>query len=105
SMPWSGSKSNQHPHKELERFSPMTAVPGIRDGEMPVLHSGRIATSIKVVYTLFVLLLVPVYWVQHGPANFLWFSDIALLLALAALWLENRFLASMMAVGVLIPEI
>lgn len=72
---------------------------------MPVLHSGRIPTSIKVAYTLFVLLLVPVYWVQHGPANFLWFSDIALLVTLAALWLEARFLAGMMAVGVLIPEI
>lgn len=72
---------------------------------MSALHSGRLPASIKVVYTLVVLLLVPVYWVQHGPANFLWFSDIALLVALAALWLENRFLASMMTVGVLIPEI
>jgi hypothetical protein len=48
---------------------------------------------------------VPVYWVERGPTNFLWSSDIALFLITAALWLENRFLASMMAVGGLIPEL
>jgi hypothetical protein len=31
----------------------------------------------------------------YGPANFLWFCDIALLMTVPALWLENRFLASM----------
>ena len=59
----------------------------------------------KVTYTIFVCLLVPVYWVEQGPANFLWLSDIALLATVAALWLEHRFLTSMMAVGVLLPEI
>ncbi len=61
--------------------------------------------AIKVPYTLFVAVLVPVYWVQHGPANFLWFSDIALLVLLVALWREDRLLTSMMAVAVLLPEI
>ena len=60
---------------------------------------------IKVSYTLFVGVLVPVYWAERGPANFLWLSDIALLAAVPALWMESRFLTSMMAVGVLLPEL
>lgn len=62
-------------------------------------------TWIKISCTLFVCALVPVYWVERGPANFLWLSDIALLVTTLALWLENRYLASMMAVGVLLPEL
>jgi hypothetical protein len=60
---------------------------------------------LKLGYTVFVLILVPVYWKKWGPANFLWFSDVALLVMLAAVWLENGLLASMMGVAVLIPEI
>ena len=60
---------------------------------------------LKISYTLFVCFLVPVYWRHYGPANFLWFSDIALLLAVPALWLENSLLASMMALAVTIPEL
>lgn len=56
-------------------------------------------------YTLFVCVLVPVYWVEYGPANFLWGSDIALFVTLVALWTENRLIASMMAVAVLLPEL
>lgn len=39
------------------------------------------------------------YWRAYGPANFLWFSDIALLVMVAALWLDSRLLTSMMALG------
>jgi hypothetical protein len=49
--------------------------------------------------------LVPAYLVKYGPANFLWFSDIALLAAAIGLWLESRLLLGMMAVGVLLPEL
>jgi hypothetical protein len=44
-------------------------------------------------------------WVQYGPANFLWFSDIALFTTLVALWSENRLLVSMQAVAVLVLEL
>jgi hypothetical protein len=64
-----------------------------------------ISLWVKIPYTLFVLVFVPVYWFQYGPANFLWFSDIALFGTLAALWLESRFLASMMTSGVLLFDI
>ena len=60
---------------------------------------------LKLFYTLFVIILVPVYWADLGVANFLWGSDIALLVVVFGLWLESRFLVSMMAVGVLIPEL
>ena len=59
---------------------------------------------LKVVYTLFVCALVPIYWRQYGPANFLWFSDIALLALVPALWMENVLLVSMMAVSIIFFE-
>ena len=60
---------------------------------------------LKISYTLFVCLIVPVYWRRYGPANFLWFSDIALLVTVPALWLESSLLASMMALAVALPEL
>ncbi|OOZ43730.1 hypothetical protein [Solemya velum gill symbiont] len=63
-----------------------------------------IPRCLKLAYTAFVAVLVPVYWFEYGPANFLWGSDIALLVTLAALWLESRLLLSMMTIAILIPE-
>jgi hypothetical protein len=60
----------------------------------------RLPLWVKLANTGFLGVLVPAYWVHYGPANFLWFSDIALFLAVAALWSENAFLASMAAVSV-----
>jgi len=60
---------------------------------------------LKIVYTVFVVVLVPIYWRQYGPANFLWFSDIALFMTVAALWLENALLVSMAALSVLLLEL
>ena len=59
---------------------------------------------IKISYTLLVCILVPIYWRQYGPGNFLWFSDLALFITAAALWLESSLLASMMAVSVIVLE-
>lgn len=60
---------------------------------------------IKVAYTVIVLVTVAVYSGKYPLSNFLWFSDIALLLTAVALWLENPLIASMVAVGTLLPEI
>jgi hypothetical protein len=60
--------------------------------------------GVKVLYTLFVCALVPIYWRQYGPTNFLWFSDIALLALVPALWLENALLGSMIAISVVFFE-
>lgn len=59
---------------------------------------------IKIVYTLFAVFTVAVYAVKYHLGNFLWFSDIALVVTVPALWLESSLLASMMAVGILLPE-
>jgi hypothetical protein len=59
---------------------------------------------LKILYTLFICVLIPVYWRQYGPGNFLWFSDIALFTTAAALWLESSLLASMMALSVIVLE-
>ena len=48
---------------------------------------------------------MPVYWRAYGPTNFLWFSDLALLLTLPALWFESSLLASMMALSVLLFDL
>ena len=64
----------------------------------------QIPLWLKLAYTLFICVLVPVYWIHYGPGNFLWFSDIALLVTAAALWLENSLLVSMMALSVVVLE-
>lgn len=60
---------------------------------------------VKLAFTALALVVVPVYWRDLGPTNLLWFSDIALIVLVPALWLENRLLNSMMAVGVLAVEL
>jgi hypothetical protein len=65
---------------------------------------GIISPLVKVPYTLFVGILVPFYWRHYGPANFLWFSDIALFLTMVALWTESPLLASMQAVSITLLE-
>src|SRR6266550_2886908 len=64
----------------------------------------ELSLGLKIGYTLFVCVLVPIYWRQYGPANFLWFSDIALLAMVPALWLENTLVASTMAVSIIFFE-
>ena len=63
-----------------------------------------IPLGLKVIYTVFVCALVPIYWRQYGAANFLWFSDIALLALVPALWLENALLVSMLGISVVFFE-
>jgi hypothetical protein len=63
-----------------------------------------IPLAIKVPYTAFVAVLVPVYWRSYGPTNFLYFCDVALLLTLAGIWLESPLLVSMCCVGILVPQ-
>lgn len=60
---------------------------------------------LKIAFTIVVSIIVVVYVRKYGPANFLWFSDIALLVAVPALWLESSLLASMMAVSITLLEI
>ena len=49
-------------------------------------------------------LVVVGYWPHYGPANFLWFSNLALFLLTLGLALERPLLVSMPAVGVFLLE-
>lgn len=60
----------------------------------------KIDLAVKLLFTLFVAILVPIYWALYGPQNFLWLSDVGLFLTLAALWLNSSMLMSMAIVGV-----
>lgn len=64
----------------------------------------RIPLTVKLIYTAFVAVLVPYYWTQYTPWNFLYFCDVALLMTLAGIWMENRLLISLAAVGILMPQ-
>ena len=71
---------------------------------MRTLSSARIPLWVKLLYTLFVLVLVPNYLIAYGPTNFLYFCDVALLLTVAAVWLESALLVSAAAVGIVLPQ-
>jgi hypothetical protein len=60
--------------------------------------------AIKLVYTAFMAVMIPVYLYRYGPTNFLYFCDLALLFTLAGLWLDSALLISMCAVGLLVPQ-
>ena len=66
--------------------------------------ASRIPLWLKLTYTTFMAVLVPYYWAAYGPANFLYFCDVAILVTLVALWLESRLLASVQAVAILLPQ-
>jgi hypothetical protein len=65
----------------------------------------RVPLALKIAYTAFMAVLIPVYWANYGPTNFLYFCDLALLLTLAGVWLESPLLVSAPAVGIIAPQI
>jgi hypothetical protein len=70
------------------------------------LSTGRaIPLWLKLVYSAFMAVLIPVYWVQYGPTNFLYFCDVALLLVLWGIWRESPLAVSLAAVGILLPQV
>jgi hypothetical protein len=64
----------------------------------------RVPLAVKIGFTAFMAVLVPVYWRNYGPTNFLYFCDVALFFTLAAVWTENPLWVSMPAVGILLPQ-
>lgn len=60
---------------------------------------------LKLAYTAFMAVLIPVYWHHYGPSNFLYFCDVALLVTLVGIWRESPLLISMPAVGILAPQL
>jgi hypothetical protein len=64
-----------------------------------------ISQTLKWSYSIFMAVLIPFYWLTYGPSNFLYFCDVAILMVLAGIWLQNRLLVSMAGVGILLPQI
>ena len=56
--------------------------------------TGRIPLAVKVLYTAFTAVMVPVYLKDYGPTNFLYFCDVAVLMTLVAVWTEKSLWAS-----------
>lgn len=79
-----------------------TVPAGRRFGNL--IGTGRIPIWVKVVYTAFVAMVVPYYWMTYTPWNFLYFCDIALLVTVVALWVESPFLISTQAIGIVLPQ-
>ena len=70
----------------------------------PSRYAACVPIEVKLLYSTFVAVLVPVYWHYYGPTNFLYFCDVALLLTLIGIWIESPLLISMCAVGILLPQ-
>ena len=64
----------------------------------------RVPLAVTLPYTLFVAIVLPIYWKQYTPLNFLWFCDVALLTTLVGLWLESALLLSMQLIAILLPQ-
>lgn len=64
-----------------------------------IVDRQKIPLSVKIVYTAFMAILIPAWWINYGPSNFLWISDITLILAYLAVLFEKNIFASMAAVG------
>ena len=72
--------------------------------DQPSRDKRRFPLAIKLIYTAFVAVMVPVYLRDYGPTNFLYFCDVAVFLTLAGIWLESALPISMSAVGILLPQ-
>jgi hypothetical protein len=66
--------------------------------------ASRLPLWLKLAYTAFMAVLVPVYWRNYGPTNFLYFCDVALIITLIGIWIESPLLVSMCAVGILASQ-
>ena len=64
----------------------------------------RIPLWLKIAYAAFLAVMIPAYWINYGPTNFLYFCDVALLFTLVGIWKEDALLISLPAVGILLPQ-
>jgi hypothetical protein len=71
----------------------------------PNSDAPRIPLGLKLCYTGFLAVMIPTYWLNYGPTNFLYFCDVALLLTLVGIWREKALLISLAAVGILLPQL
>jgi hypothetical protein len=79
-------------------------VPSNATGQVMTQTASRVPIGLKLAYTAFMAVLIPVYWHYYGPTNFLYFCDVALILTLVAIWREDALIVSMCAVGIVLPQ-
>jgi hypothetical protein len=60
---------------------------------------------LKLVYTAFMAVMVPVYLYYYGWTNFLYFCDVAVVLTLIGILRESPLLVSMCAIGIMVPQL
>ncbi|MFT4512771.1 MAG: hypothetical protein ACI91B_001470 [Planctomycetota bacterium] len=68
-------------------------------------NAPKIPMVAKLLFTAFMAVLVPFYWQNYGPTNFLYFCDVALFLTLIGMWTEKSLPISMATVGIMVPQI
>ncbi|MEO8197955.1 MAG: hypothetical protein ABI689_14660 [Thermoanaerobaculia bacterium] len=65
----------------------------------------RIPRSVKILYTVWMAVWVPLYWQHNGPANFLWLCDFANWILFLAIWFESALLLSSQLAGILLIQL
>lgn len=61
----------------------------------------EISFIVKILFSIYLAILIPVYWKKYGWQNFLWFSDIGMFITFFALWFNSSLLISMAVIGIL----
>src|SRR5438046_607990 len=69
------------------------------------MSPARLPLWLKIGWTVWVAVWVPLYWKQYTASTFLWFCDLANFVILAALWRESPLLFSWQAVSVLVFQV
>lgn len=59
---------------------------------------------LKICLGAFIAVLIPAYWLEYGPSNFLWLSDVVLFMTFFAYLIENKLIGSMAAAAGFIIE-
>lgn len=77
----------------------------VADVAIDAVPTALIPLWIKIGFTAFMAVLVPYYWIEYGPTNFVYFCDIALFFCLISVWTEKSIWASMAVVGITIPQL
>ena len=66
------------------------------------MSSMRLPLWLKIGWTVWVAVWVPIYWRQYGAQNFLYFCDLGNFLIAAGLWTESSLILSWQASGLLL---
>lgn len=63
--------------------------------------NSRLPLWLKLAWTIWLIVWIPLYWQQYGPQNFLFFCDMGNILIGVALWAESPLIFAWVACGVL----